>query len=163
LFDDLDPASLAGLASCFTYEHRSPNPPNPPWFPTQQVRVRVDELTALSDELNALEARRRIPPTRGIDPSFFALAHAWAAGNTLETVLDDEDVSGGDFVRNIRQLVDLLRQIADASTVPATAENARRAAEAIQRGVVLASSVVEVAADASVDEPGLDPADEVAS
>ena len=111
------------------------------------MSVRVDELAKLADELNALEVARRIPPTRGIDPSFFALAHAWATGNTLETVLDDEDVSGGDFVRNIRQLVDLLRQIGQASTQPATAESARRAADAIQRGVVLASSVVDTTID----------------
>ena len=51
------------------------------------------------------------------------------------------------LVRNIRQLVDLLRQLADASTNPATGECARRAAEAIQRGVVLASSVIERAGD----------------
>ncbi len=144
IFDGLDPASLAGLASCFIYEHRSQNPPAPPWFPSFLVRERVEQLMVLVDELNALEAARRIAPTRHIDPTFFALAHAWAAGNTLETVLDDEEVSGGDFVRNIRQLVDLLRQLGDASTVPATAECARSAAEAIQRGVVLASSVVEV-------------------
>ena len=143
LFDELDPPSLAGLASCFTYEHRSPTPPSPPWFPSQNVRSRFEQLGALVDELNVLEMARRIPPTRQVDPTFFALAHAWAAGNTLETVLDDEAVSGGDFVRNIRQLTDLLRQLAEASTVPATAASARRAAEAIQRGVVLASSVVE--------------------
>ncbi|CAB4734226.1 unannotated protein [freshwater metagenome] len=154
IFDGLDPASLAGLASCFTYEHRSPNPPNPPWFPSQVLRERVEQLTALADELNALEGARRIPPSRGVDPTFFALAHAWAAGNTLETVLDDEEVSGGDFVRNIRQLVDLLRQIGQASTEPATAESARRAADAIQRGVVLASSVVDASADKA---PGNDP------
>ena len=118
------------------------------------LRERVEQLTALADELNALEGARRIPPSRGVDPTFFALAHAWAAGNTLETVLDDEEVSGGDFVRNIRQLVDLLRQIGQASTEPATAESARRAADAIQRGVVLASSVVDASADKA---PGNDP------
>jgi ATP-dependent RNA helicase HelY len=143
VFDDVDPATLAGLVSCFTYEHRSPTPPPPPWFPSATVRVKVEQLGTIVDELNAMEMRRRIPATRGIDPSFFALAHAWAAGNSLETVLDDEDVSGGDFVRNIRQLVDLLRQLAQAADSPATATAARQAAEAIQRGVVLASSMVE--------------------
>jgi ATP-dependent RNA helicase HelY len=147
LFDDLDAPTLAGLASCFTYEHRSPTPPSPPWFPSRQVRERYDALVALADELNASESARRIPNTRGVDPTFFALAHAWAAGNSLETVLDDEEVSGGDFVRNIRQLVDLLRQLAEATSNPATAVCARQAAEAIQRGVVLASSVVETDAD----------------
>ncbi len=166
VFDDVDPPTLAGLASCFTYEHRSPTPPAPPWFPSAAVRAKVEKLGAIVDELNALEVRRRIPATRGIDPTFFALAHAWAAGNSLETVLDDEDVSGGDFVRNIRQLVDLLRQLAEAAAVPATAAAARQAAEAIQRGVVLASSVVEPSAgpepatDAAAGAPAGRPATE---
>ena len=33
LLDDLDPAAMAGLVSCFTYEHRSPEAPPAPWFP----------------------------------------------------------------------------------------------------------------------------------
>ncbi len=154
LFDGLDPATLAGLASCFTYEHRSPTPPMAPWFPSAAVRARVERLGSIVDELNLMEARRRIPATRGVDPTFFALAHAWAAGDSLETVLDDEEISGGDFVRNVRQLVDLLRQIAEAAPVAATADAARRAADAIQRGVVLASSVLEL--DTDVDPGGVE-------
>ena len=30
-------------------------------------------------------------------------------------MLDDEDLSGGDFVRNVKQLIDLLRQIGEAA------------------------------------------------
>ena len=44
LLDDLDPAALAGLVSCFVYEHRTAEPPPPPWFPTAQTRERY--LTA---------------------------------------------------------------------------------------------------------------------
>ena len=35
------------------------------------------------------------------------LAHAWAAGEDLAEVISDEEISGGDFVRNIKQLIDL--------------------------------------------------------
>ena len=34
LLDDLDPPTLAALVSVFTYEHRSPEPPPAPWFPS---------------------------------------------------------------------------------------------------------------------------------
>src|SRR4029453_8562577 len=40
LLDDLDPASLAGLVSVFTYENRSAEPPPAPWFPSAKVRKR---------------------------------------------------------------------------------------------------------------------------
>jgi ATP-dependent RNA helicase HelY len=51
-------------------------------------------------------------------------------------------VSGGDFVRNMKQLIDLLRQIGDAAHRPATAATAREAADRLFRGVVALSSTV---------------------
>jgi ATP-dependent RNA helicase HelY len=162
LFDGLDAPSLAGLASCFTYEHRSSDPPPPPWFPSNDVRARYDRLRAVVDELNRLESASRLPVTRPIDPTFLPLAHAWAAGDALDNVLADEDLSGGDFVRNIRQLVDLLRQIGDAATLADTATAARAAADALQRGVVAASTAVDAPSsdDADADGDGADGADE---
>jgi ATP-dependent RNA helicase HelY len=155
LLDDLDPASLAGMASCFTYEHRSPVPPPEPWYPSAKVRHRVTQLQQLAVDLNADEERARLPLTRPPDPSFFALAHAWAAGETLEHVLDDEEVSGGDFVRNVKQLIDLLRQIGDAASNPATARTAREAAERLFRGIVAVSSAVGTGTGGDEDESGL--------
>jgi ATP-dependent RNA helicase HelY len=147
LFDGVAPAALAGLASCFTYEHRSPDPPPPAWFPSRDVQRRVERMRALVDELNRYESARNLPVTRPIDPTFLPLAYAWAAGEALDDVLEDEELSGGDFVRNVRQLVDLLRQIGDAATVPATTQAARSAAEALQRGVVAASTAVDTGDD----------------
>ena len=111
LLDGLDPAALAGLLSCFTYEHRGPGEPEPPWFPSRQVRARWSELERLAAELQADEEAAGLPPTRAPDPGFAALAHAWAAGEPLGDVLGDEDLSGGDFVRNVKTLIDLVRQV----------------------------------------------------
>jgi ATP-dependent RNA helicase HelY len=66
-------------------------------------------------------------------------------------VLDDEQMSGGDFVRNIRQLIDLLRQLGDAALDPATRRSARAAAEALHRGVVAASVATTVGGSESPD------------
>lgn len=142
LLDGLDPASMAGLVSCFTYEHRSPNPAPAPWFPSGRLRERYAGIERLASELNDAEQRAGLPLTRPPDPGFFALAHAWAAGERLDDVLDDEELSGGDFVRNAKQLIDLLRQVGDIAPDPATARTARTAADELFRGVVAASSVV---------------------
>ena len=142
LLDGLDPASLAGLVSCFTYEHRSPTPPDPPWFPSAKARERYRDVERLATSLNAAEHRAALPLTRLPEPGFFALAHAWAAGEALDDVLEDEDLSGGDFVRNAKQLIDLLRQVGEVAPDPDTARTARVAAEELFRGVVSASSVV---------------------
>jgi ATP-dependent RNA helicase HelY len=147
LFDGLDAPAIAGLASCFTYEHRSPEAPPPAWYPSRTVQQRVERTRALVDDLNRYESAQRLPVTRPIDPTFLPLAYAWAAGDALDDVLEDEDLSGGDFVRNIRQLVDLLRQIGDAATDAATSSAARSAADALQRGVVAASTRMDTGDD----------------
>ncbi len=141
LFDGLDTASLAGLASCVTYEHRSKEAPPAPWFPSAALRERAVGLADLAAELNQAERAARLPETRAPDPTFFALAHAWASDQDLADVLEDEDLSGGDFVRNIKQLIDLLRQVGDHAPEPETARTARQAAESLLRGIVAASSV----------------------
>ena len=56
-------------------------------------------------------------------------------------VLDDE-LSAGDFVRQVKQAVDVLRQLADVEPDAAVAATARDAARACQRGVVAAASAV---------------------
>jgi ATP-dependent RNA helicase HelY len=141
LLDDADPATLAGLASCFTYEHRSPLPPAPAWYPSPAVRRRVATLEQLAAGLAADEEEVGLPLTRPPDSGFFALAYAWTAGEPLDEVLEDEELSGGDFVRNAKLLIDLLGQVADAAPSPETARTAREAADRIFRGVVAASSV----------------------
>ncbi|MEJ5256585.1 MAG: hypothetical protein WHS89_14685, partial [Acidimicrobiales bacterium] len=116
-----------------------------PWFPSSTLRHRVEQIEQIAAELNADERRLGLSLTRGPDPGFLALAHAWAAGEGLDEVLADEEISGGDFVRNIKQLLDLLRQIADTAVDPSTASAAREASQALFRGVVAASSAVESA------------------
>ena len=149
LLDGLDAPSLAGLMSCFTYEHRGPGPAPPPVFPTRLLRSRVGDLETLAEDLRADEDRMGLPATRMVDPGFVAIAHGWAAGEALADVLGDEDLSGGDFVRNVKTLLDLVRQVGDVAPDPATARAARQAAEALHRGVISISSTLdEIVADA---------------
>ncbi len=166
LFDDLDPAAVASLASAFTFEARrgparggtgggasagggaraggagGAGEPEV-WFPSGKVQKRWAHLERLAGELNATERDAGLPLTRCPDPGFFAVAHAWAAGEDLADVIGDESVTGGDFVRNMKQLIDLLRQLAivTAATSPATSKVAEQAADRLLRGVVAASSV----------------------
>jgi ATP-dependent RNA helicase HelY len=141
LLDGLEPAELAGLVSVFTYEARGAGEPTP-WFPTRLLRRRWAEIDRLAAELNSAEEEAGLPLTRRPDPGFVGLAHAWAAGEDLAEVISDEEISGGDFVRNIKQLIDLIRQLADQAIQPDTARAAREGAERLFRGVVAASSVL---------------------
>jgi ATP-dependent RNA helicase HelY len=144
LFDDLDPTSTAALASAFTYVTRAPGPRPEPWFPSPRVRRRWGDLLRLATELNQAEEEAGLPLTRPPDPGFFAAAYGWAAGEDLGEVIAEEELSGGDFVRNVKQLIDLLRQLGEVAPEPGVAKSAREAADAVFRGVVAASSVVGV-------------------
>jgi ATP-dependent RNA helicase HelY len=158
LLDGLDEPSMAGLASLLTYEHRSKDAPPPPWYPSRLVRERATEIDQVARRLVRDEEKAAIPTTRLPDSTFLALAYAWAAGESFEIVIADEDLSGGDFVRNVKQLIDLLRQISEVAPVDATRATARAASDQLYRGIIAASSEVSAADDepggAAAAEPG---------
>jgi ATP-dependent RNA helicase HelY len=141
LLNGLDPAEVAGLVSVFTYEARGPGEPGG-WFPSSRLRRRWVEIDGLTTELNAAEEEAGLPVTRRPDPGFVALAYAWAAGEHLADVIADEEMSGGDFVRNVKQLIDLLGQLSDVLTDPVAVRASRTASDQLFRGVVAASSRV---------------------
>lgn len=154
VFDDLDASTMAALASTFTYEHRSPEPPPAPWFPSQQARRRWQRIEVLARELNEMEDEAGLNLTRSPDPTFGAVAYAWAAGESFAEVVEAEELSGGDFVRNVKQLIDLLRQIAEVAPTAATRSVATQAAERLFRGVVASSTVVAAEGGDAHDGPG---------
>lgn len=135
LFDDLDAPNLAALASCITFQPRSDERSPRRRVATVELRERIDRLDDLAGELMADERGAGFSATRLPDEGFVSVAHRWADGATLSVVVD-EDLTGGDFVRQMRQLLDVLRQIGLAAPSPVTAAVARQAAGAIDRGVV---------------------------
>ncbi len=143
LLDDLEPASLAGLVSVFVYEHRSPEPPPMAWFPSPTVRKRWQRIAEISYELEEIEEEAGLSEHRPPDATFVAVAFAWAAGEGFAEVVEAESLSGGDFVRTMKQLIDVLRQLALVAPERATRRCAEQAADQLFRGVVSASSAVE--------------------
>ncbi len=162
LLDGLDPPASPESSPVSPTSIGQAAPPPPPWYPSAEVRRRVVSIDEIARQLNADELRARLPESRRPDPTFLPLAYAWAAGEPFDRVLADEDLSGGDFVRNVKQLIDLLRQIADVAPSAATGRAAQQAADHLFRGVVAASSAVgagdddaAVPADDDEDKHGL--------
>jgi ATP-dependent RNA helicase HelY len=147
LLDGLDVPETAAVVSCFTFERRGPDggqPLPPRRWPSGTVARRARAAERVWRDLHATERDERLPETRPPDPGFTPAIHEWALGGDLATVLEDEEMTGGDFVRNVKQCIDLLRQVGDVAPDPATAATARAAADACLRGVVAASSLVRV-------------------
>jgi ATP-dependent RNA helicase HelY len=147
-FTSLDAPELAAVASVLVYEHRAPGPAPAPRYPSRRVRERAVEIDDIVERVQAAEEDAGLPSTRGVDHGFVRMAHEWCAGSGLgELLVDTElELTGGDFVRTVRQLIDLTRQIGQLAPDSETRATARRATGALERGVVSAS--------AALDSPG---------
>ncbi|MDE0652295.1 MAG: DEAD/DEAH box helicase [bacterium] len=138
-FGGLDEASCAALLACCTYEPRGGDVPVEPSWPTASLRRCWGRLGEAHDSLTATETTcLGRPRTRPPDGGFAAAAYAWASGVPLAGVLDDQ-TTPGDFVRNVKLVCDLARQVARVAPDPATTATATAVAKAMFRGVVAAS------------------------
>lgn len=140
LFEGLDAPSVAALASVFVYEHRSSDPAPKPHFPNPLLKTRWREIQQISNRMTVAEEQRGIPPHRAPDPGFVATTYTWASGSDLFDILDDDDLTAGDFVRTMKQLIDLLRQLGEVAATAKGQQVAIAASEKLFRGVVAASS-----------------------
>jgi ATP-dependent RNA helicase HelY len=78
-----------------------------------------------------------------MDLGFCWPAFRWASGASLAEVLYESDLAAGDFVRWVKQLIDLTEQIADAAGHTPLRSTARAVVEQIRRGVISYASMVD--------------------
>ena len=140
LWDDLEPAELAACVSVLTFESRKPDDAGPARLPPGRSREVIAAMVRVWGELDAVEKEHQLSFLREPDLGFAWAAHAWASGQRLEKLLSP-DLTPGDFVRAVKQLIDLLDQIAGAAGPAPVARTARAAIDALRRGVVAYSSV----------------------
>jgi ATP-dependent RNA helicase HelY len=139
-WDGLAPADLAASVSALTFETRRADEAVPVRLPHGQAREVLAEMTDIWAELSGVEDSHRLSFLRKPDLGFAWTVHAWARGTALEKLVGP-DLTAGDFVRAVKQLIDLLGQIAVADEGGRLASAARSAMDALRRGVVAYSSV----------------------
>ncbi|WP_188780844.1 DEAD/DEAH box helicase [Marmoricola endophyticus] len=148
LWDDLDAPGLAAVLSSLVFEARRPDD-NAPRIPSDPaVREALAATTRLWGELEELQREHKVEFARQPDLGFAHAAHRWASGDDLDDVLDATGLAAGDFVRWIKQLLDLAGQIADAAGPSPLRETARTCVALLRRGVVAYSSVAGTSPDA---------------
>ena len=152
LLDGLAPGELASVLSAFTYEHRSPGKRPEVWIPSGAAYRRLRRIERDLDDLHRTEQRFGVEPIRSLETGFAPAAHRWAAGDSVEALLD-EGFSGGDLVRNLKQVIDLCRRIAAVAPSTDTAQAAQQAVQALNRGVVAASGAVDGTAAGAAARP----------
>jgi len=140
IWDGLSPAELAACVSALTFEARRSDDASPPRLPHGPVRAALASMAGLWGELNGVEQDHKLSFLREPDLGFAWTAHAWARGQRLEALLAG-GLTPGDFVRAVKQLIDLLDQVSAAAGTGPVAGVARSAISALRRGVVAYSSV----------------------
>ena len=100
-------------------------------------------MVRLWGELTKLEGDHHLDFLRQPDPGFAWAAYRWAEGDELDSVLNDVDLAAGDFVRWMKQLIDLAGQVADAAGATPLREIAREVVRRLRRGVVAYSSLAD--------------------
>jgi len=136
LWDALNPSELAAVLSTLAFEARRPEDAGAPRLPGGRVRPAIEDTVALWRELEALEREHKLDFLREPDPGFAWAAFRWAEGDELDDVLRVVDLPAGDFVRWMKQLLDLLGQVADAAGDSPVRRTARSAIGLLRRGIV---------------------------
>ena len=136
-FGQLTAAELVSIVSVFVHESRKEAPPKLPRGAVEEV---LSDLIKVWIEINDLENELGLEPIREPDAGFCWASYRWASGHSLTSILRGTDLTVGDFVRSMKQIIDLLRQIAIAS--PHLSRIVADALGRIDRGVIAYAGAV---------------------
>jgi ATP-dependent RNA helicase HelY len=141
LWDSLDVPGMAAMAASIVYEPRREEPAGAErTLPKGPFRAALDNTTTLWAQLDDLETAHRLPGTIPVATGLSMPMYRWAQGAQLDSVLRDAELAAGDFVRMTKQTIDMLDQLSVVADAP-VGPTARKALDAIRRGIVAYSSV----------------------
>ena len=143
LFDELAPSELAAVLSALVFEARRADDASSPKLPGAGSSRPSPSSSGSGAQLDALERDHKLDFLREPDLGFAWAAWRWAEGDDLDDVLMVTGLSAGDFVRWMKQLLDLCGQVADAAGDSPLRATARAPAGPCKRGVVAYSVLAE--------------------
>ena len=140
LFAGLTAAELAAVVSVFVYSHRG-RPDDFTPLKNKKIWERVEAIEKIAKTITDLEWELGMDSKVILDSRYAEKIYSWASGHDLGAVLDSA-TSGGEFVRNVRLVSDLLRQIrtmGDTELQKVAAESIKT----LERGVVVVTAAFE--------------------
>jgi ATP-dependent RNA helicase HelY len=159
----LEPEELGAFLSCFVYESREspaaddrrgrrrgadrgPGRAAAPAAeaPTPGLAQALQEARARLARIKQEEEAEGLDLLRAIDPGFMQVVYDWAQGCELEFIIHSHpNLSAGDFVRSMKQTLDLVRQLSGAAEDPLLLERLQQARRLINRSIVAYTSAVD--------------------
>lgn len=141
-FDDLDAAEIAALASILVFQAKREDRGLRPRMPSVSLETSVDIVVQEWSALEDTEEANKLPLTGEPELGLMWPIFKWAKGRHLQEVLSGTDLAAGDFVRWVKQVIDLLDQLAKIPGLdPRIARLCSEAITLVRRGVVAYSTV----------------------
>ena len=132
LFERLSDIEIASVLSVFLFESRKPEAPK---IPNSNVQAALSDIVTIWSKLHNLESEYNLRTQKEPDFGFCWMVHRWGNGHGLNSVLRNSELSVGDFVRAMKQLIDLLNQVSIAA--PKLRDKCNDAIKKLDRGVVV--------------------------
>jgi len=147
ILEDTTLAEAAALCSCLIEESRSGDAAVARLFLKKRPKLRrkLQELESLAHTVLEAQRHHHLPMPVGVSTGFMPSVFRWASGEDDWTGIVEESFGGheGDLIRALRRLIDVLRQLGEASEVPpAIQAMLARAARVVDRGIVLESALI---------------------
>lgn len=145
----LSPHELASFVSWFIYESREGDSDEEGRRgPRDHEHMRgllgdtLEGVDSMFSRMKESEARHGLELLGSLDTGFSEAANLWGGGTELDEMLHRfPDRSVGDMVRVMKQMIDLMRQLAEVSIDPVLRSNLHLAMDMVDRGVVGYSSL----------------------
>jgi ATP-dependent RNA helicase HelY len=131
VFNTLAPADLVSVISACIYESRNDEAAKVPRGDVQLALAIVSKIYA---KIHDAESDMNLEPMRAPDFGFCWASHKWASGHSLTSILKGSELTVGDFVRAMKQIIDLLRQLRAAA--PELQPIIDQSLKQIDRGVI---------------------------
>jgi ATP-dependent RNA helicase HelY len=133
----LNATELVSVLSSLVYEARRDESPKIPHGKVQDV---LSQMVGVWQDIHERELDLGLEPMREPDFGFCFSSYRWASGHSLSSIVRGTDMTVGDFVRSMKQIIDLLRQLGNATRelAPIVEEALKR----VDRGVVTYAGVV---------------------
>ena len=112
VFTPLSPADLVSVISSCIYESRNEEAAK---IPRGDVQVALAAISKIYGKIHDAESDLNLEPMRAPDFGFCWASHRWASGHSLTSILKGSELTVGDFVRSMKQIIDLLRQLRGAA------------------------------------------------
>ena len=139
VFAGLDVPQLAAALSTLVFEARRSDhtaQARRPRMPDATSAEAMTQVRRIWREVSLTERDARLERAPEPDAGFAEVAYGWAAGRGLAQVLTEVELTAGNFVRWVRQVIDFAGQVADAAGPGPLRDTARQVVTSMRRGVV---------------------------